>query len=216
MLAHNLSRLRSTSDDSSAQGRGLSSATTVYLQTPPQTVLPKPEHRPNCRCPVNNYRVVVGKSLSRREWEWDNRVYISRQIGLFHTQTAFSYAKVHGPRTETRQDPTQTHQGTWSGVAVLWGLSKKRESARMGANGADGADGPDGADGANRRRPAPTDADSHRRRTTTRKHPHTPTVGEAQSSAMSGGLVGCCGKHGSAQIRREERAASRSRSNRSS
>ena len=62
----------------------------------------------------------------------------------------------------------------------------------MGANGADGADGPDGADGANRRRPAPTDADRHRRRITTRKHPHTPTVGEAQSSAMSGGLVGCC------------------------
>ena len=37
------------SDDSSAQGRGLSSATTVYLQVPPQAVLPRPEHRPNCR-----------------------------------------------------------------------------------------------------------------------------------------------------------------------
>ena len=31
---------------------------------------------------------------------------------------------------------------------MLWGLYKKRESARMGANGADGVDGPDGADGA--------------------------------------------------------------------
>ena len=71
---------------------------------------------------------------------------------------------------------------------MLWGLSKKRESARMGANGADGADGPNEA---KRRRPAPTGADSHRRRITTRKHPHTPTVDEAQSSAMSGGLVGC-------------------------
>ena len=48
------------SDDSSAQGRGLSSATTVYLQAPSQTILPKPDHRPNCRCPVNNTRVVVG------------------------------------------------------------------------------------------------------------------------------------------------------------
>ena len=66
---------------------------------------------------------------------------------------------------------------------------------------------------ANRRRPAPTGADSHRRRITTSKHSAQPTVDEAQSSAMSGGLVGCCGKHGSAQIRREERAASRSRSN---
>ena len=37
------------SDGSSAQGRGLSSATTVYLQVPPQAVLPRPEHRPNCR-----------------------------------------------------------------------------------------------------------------------------------------------------------------------
>ena len=55
---------------------------------------------------------------------------------------------MHEPRTETRRDPAQTHQGTWSGVAVLWGLYKKRESARMGANGADGVDGPDGADGA--------------------------------------------------------------------
>ena len=78
---------------------------------------------------------------------------------------------MHGPRTETRHDPTQTHHGTWGGVAVLWGLSKKREKPRMGANGADGADGPDGADGANRRRPAPTDADRHRQRITTRKHP---------------------------------------------
>ena len=76
-------------------------------------------------------------------------MYISRQIGFFHTQTAFSYAKVHGPRTETRQDPTQTHQRTWSGVAVLWGLSKKRKKPRMGANGADGTDGPNGGgDGA--------------------------------------------------------------------
>ena len=58
------------SDDSSAQGRGLSSATTVYLQAPPQTVLPKPEHRPNCRCPVNNYRVVVGNlSLGGNGWD---------------------------------------------------------------------------------------------------------------------------------------------------
>ena len=96
-----------------------------------------------------------------------NRVYISRQIGFFYTQTAFSYAKVHGPRTETRQDPTQTHQGTWGGVAVLWGLSKKRESARMGANGADGADGPDGADGA-----IGTNAiDGRKRRITTRQDP---------------------------------------------
>ena len=53
---------------------------------------------------------------------------------------------------------------------MLWGLSKKRKKPRMGANGADGAEGADGADGANRRRPAPTDADSHRRRITTRKH----------------------------------------------
>ena len=48
------------SDDSSAQGRGLSSATTVYLQAPPPTALPKPEHRPHYGwCPVNNYRAVV-------------------------------------------------------------------------------------------------------------------------------------------------------------
>ena len=54
----------------SAQGRGLSSATTVYLQAPPQTALPKPEHRPNCRCPVNNYRVVVGNlSLGGNGWD---------------------------------------------------------------------------------------------------------------------------------------------------
>ena len=55
---------------SSAQGRGLSSATTVYLQAMPQTALPKPEHRPNCRCPVNNYRVVVGNlSLGGNGWD---------------------------------------------------------------------------------------------------------------------------------------------------
>ena len=60
------SLVRGPSDDSSAQGRGLSSATTVYLQAPPPTALPKPEHRPNCRCPVNNTRVVVGESLSWR------------------------------------------------------------------------------------------------------------------------------------------------------
>ena len=54
------------SDDSSAQGRGLSSATTFYLQAPPPTALPKPEHRPNCRCPVNNSRVVVGGKPSWR------------------------------------------------------------------------------------------------------------------------------------------------------
>ena len=73
---------------------------------------------------------------------------------------------MRGPRTETRQDPTQTHQGTWSGVAVLWGLSKKRGGEpRMGANGADGADGPDGADGA-----IGTNAtDRRRRRITTLK-----------------------------------------------
>ena len=59
------------SDDSSAQGRGLSSATTVYLQAPPQAVLPKPEHRPNCRCPVNNYRVVVGKISLLAGMGWD-------------------------------------------------------------------------------------------------------------------------------------------------
>ena len=76
------------SDDSSAQGRGLSSATTVYLQAPPQTVLPKPEHRPNCRCPVNNYRVVVGKSLSWREWEWDGHSwpYRTPNASLCHTR----------------------------------------------------------------------------------------------------------------------------------
>ena len=48
---------------------------------------------------------------------------------------------------------------------MLWGLSKKREKPRMGANGADGADGPDGADGA-----IGTNAtDRRRRRITTRK-----------------------------------------------
>ena len=58
------------SGDSSAQGRGLSSATTVYLQAPPQAALPKPEHRPNCRCPVNNYRVVVvNLSLGGNGWD---------------------------------------------------------------------------------------------------------------------------------------------------
>ena len=65
----------STSDDSSAQGRGLSSATTVYLQAPPQTALPKPEHRPNCRsncrCPVNNTRVVVLENLCLGGNGWD-------------------------------------------------------------------------------------------------------------------------------------------------
>ena len=68
----------------------------------------------------------------------------------------------------TTQDSTQTHQGTWGGVAVLSGLSKKRESARMGANGTDGADGPDGADGA-----IGTNAtdDRRRRRITIRKDP---------------------------------------------
>ena len=53
------------SGDSSAQGKGLSSATTVYLQAPPQTALPKPEHRPNCRCPVNNYGVIGSRLVSR-------------------------------------------------------------------------------------------------------------------------------------------------------
>ena len=63
---------------------------------------------------------------------------------------------------------SKTHQGiSWGGVAVLWELSKKRESARMGANGADGADGPDGPDGA-----IGTNAtDRRRRRMTTRKDP---------------------------------------------
>ena len=58
-------------------------------------------------------------------------------------------------------------------VAVLWWLSKKRESARMGANGADGTDGPDGADGA-----IGTNAtDRRRRRIMTRKdRTNTPTM----------------------------------------
>ena len=43
---HPCSRRLPPSDDSSAQGRGLSSATTLYLQAPSQTALPKPEHRP--------------------------------------------------------------------------------------------------------------------------------------------------------------------------
>ena len=57
------------SDDSSAQGRGLSSATTVYLQAPPQTALPKPEHRPNCRCPSAAHSRDGGqpKIILRRE-----------------------------------------------------------------------------------------------------------------------------------------------------
>ena len=52
---------------------------------------------------------------------------------------------------------------------MLWGLSKKTRKAANSANGADGAD--DGADGADGGRPAPTGADSRRRRITTRKHP---------------------------------------------
>ena len=99
-----------------------------------------------------------------------NRVYISRQIGFFHTQTAFSYAKVHEPRTETRQDPTQTHQGTWSGVAVLWGLSKKRKKAAGGRErhrlrrrrrrGRRGQPAPTGADRRRRRQPQATNHDT--------------------------------------------------------
>ena len=64
-----LRRQERLSDDSFAQGRGLSSATTFYLQAPPPTVLPKPEHRPYCRCPVKNSRVVVQKVQKGGLWE---------------------------------------------------------------------------------------------------------------------------------------------------
>jgi hypothetical protein len=113
------------SDDSSAQGRGLLSATTVYLQAPPQTVLPKPEHRPNCRCPVNNYRVVVGKSLSWREWVgWapimEHRMLLSATLGfgplithtktisspsfLYSSQHTFNDLRFHRARNPTRRE----------------------------------------------------------------------------------------------------------------
>ena len=44
-------------------GKRLSSATAVHLQAPPQTALPKPEHRPNCRCPVKPIGLLLEVSL---------------------------------------------------------------------------------------------------------------------------------------------------------
>ena len=70
---------------------------------------------------------------------------------LFLTQKCANCARKHAERRHQNNNPP-THQGTWVGVVVLWGLSKKRKSVRMGANGAYGADGPDAADGADGRR----------------------------------------------------------------
>ena len=38
----------------------------LNLQAPPPAAMPKPDYRPNCRCPVNNYRVVVRGRPERR------------------------------------------------------------------------------------------------------------------------------------------------------
>ena len=68
---------------------------------------------------------------------------------------------------------------------MLWRLSKKRESARMGANGADGANGPDGADGT-----IGTNATDRRRRriTTLKDRTNTPTV----AIMTQPGVLGVC------------------------
>ena len=86
---------------------------------------------------------------------------------------------------------------------VLWGLAKKRKKPRTGRTALTGPTAPTGPTGAVRRRPAPTAAGGESRHANA---PHTPKVDDTQPSAMSGGLVGCCEKHGCAQIRRELRA----------
>ena len=51
--------------DSSAQGRSLGRQLRLNLQAPPPAALPKPDHRPNCRCPVNNSRGGVVQKLQK-------------------------------------------------------------------------------------------------------------------------------------------------------
>ena len=91
------------------------------------------------------------------------RVYVNHQR---QPRTALSHKNIRKPRTES---PTKApnHKGPGVGLWCSGGLQKTQKAA----NGANGADGADGAGGADRRRPAPTGADSHRRRITIRKHP---------------------------------------------
>ena len=60
----------------------------LNLQAPPPAALPKPDHRPNCRCQVGSYRVVVRGRPERRApggmGGKEHRMHLSVTLLLLH------------------------------------------------------------------------------------------------------------------------------------